>query len=592
MKSSWLCALVFCFGWCSNGVLAQQYFKLFEKGGRPYEQKIARFSNGDILIGGSPLTGETSDQNGGLNLTRLDACGNVRWAMNYQWKKNYMKFKDVEINEAQEIFIYGTAYESPNSEFIFLLKLNNKGNVLAFRVYHGGTVDNFTYNITLYHDRILAYGLLLDWNTPKRGFVAVFDDKLNYQWAKVFEPFESVGEAIVTADNGFLCRSGFYLMKLNAQGEQEWASTLEAQEGTGLYPIAGPLAIKDGYILEAVYDKYAFFYKIDYHGRLSWKSAQFPATNQAADISLLPDGNVLATYNCPGEGENYPCQLLLSPDGAILQQKKLLINQTLHTAAIYHSVAKNRTVNIIGTKDVLAGDLDGPTGFLMQFPLDSLSGKCFQWESFQNTLPNQATFVFTPLALSYFNAAFRNVEASISPSKLEYSFEESCDLSATHLIQLDSVLTCGENWQVRLPSADFKWEDEEPDNPRILERPGIYRASNKDCISPRSYEFNLQRAPCLCNVFLPTAFSPNYDGQNDRLELFSNCKLQEVQMSIYDRWGDKIFSSNAADAHWDGSMKQKRADAGIYVAVVRYQLLNDNNEIQEGSLVQNITLVR
>lgn len=590
MKST-LIGLVWCCSLLSGGAaFSQQYFKLFEKLKIPYEQKIARFSNGDMLIVGSPVTGETSDQNGGVNLTRLDQCGNVRWASNYQWKKNYMKFKDVLINDANEIFVYGTAYEVPNSEFIFLLRLNKNGGLLGFKVFHGGAVDNFTYNIVLKNNRLMAYGLLLDWNTPKQGFLAVFDENLNYQWAKVFEPFESVGQAIITNDNGFLCRSGFYLVKLNAQGNLQWSELLDS--GSGFYPVAGPVDAGDGYVFLAIKEERAFLYKINETGDLIWKSAQFPMANAGADLIQLTEGELLLSYNCPGEGENFPCQLRLSSDGKILQQQKLITNQSLQTASIYHSIGKNRIANIVGSGDVQVANTDKPSGFLLQYSLDSLSGKCFSWESFHNLISNDAVVTFSPLNITFFEPAFRNVEANIIRGSREFLFTESCSLHNESIIQIDTLLQCEESWQVSLPGPGFHWEDETSENTRLLEQAGTYRASDHNCIAPTVYEFNLQKEPCHCSVYLPTAFSPNYDGQNDYLELFSNCIITQVQMTIYNRWGNQLFYMDAPDANWDGMYLQKPVADGLYVAVVRYKLVDETGIAQEGSLVQNVQLIR
>lgn len=592
MKTILYSALVGCLLCCGGSMGAQQYFRLLEASDKPYEQKIARFSNGDILIGGSPLVGETSAQNGGLNLTRLDACGQVRWATNYQWKNNYMTLKDIQITDLQEIYVYGTAFESPNSEYIFLLKLNSKGGVLAFRVYHGGAVDNFTYNIQVKDNQVVAYGLLLDWGTPKRGFVAAFDEKLNFRWGKVFEPFESTGKMILTKENHYVGRSGFYHFKLNPQGKLLWASTLQSEKDAGLYPAAGPLEVNNGYLFQAIHNNTAFFYKLDYNGTLLWKSDAFMATNQPADMSILTADNILVAYSQPDIEENYTCQLVLTPDGKITQQKKLRVDQPLQNANLYHVVDKKRRVNVIGTSKLQTAETRRPSGFILQYALDSSQGRCFSWESFNDLIINQIPLNFTPLELTFFEPRFRQVEAFITATKRNFTFTESCDLAVENIITLDTLLQCGQNWQVRLPNTDFEWEDEVVANPRILEHPGVYRASDNNCISPTTYVFDFKREPCECNVFLPTAFSPNYDGQNDKLTLFSNCTIRTIQFDIYNRWGSKIFSTDTPDVSWDGMCNQKPAETGLYVAVVRYQLLNESNEPQDGIIVQNIQLVR
>ncbi|AEE53081.1 T9SS C-terminal target domain-containing protein [Haliscomenobacter hydrossis] len=580
---------------CGNSGFSQQYFKLLEKSDIPYEQKIARFSNGDLLLGGSPIRGKTASQNGGLNIVRLDQCGNTIWTKNFQWKENFITFKDFSINTDNEIYVYGTAYEGM-SEYIYLLKLDPKGKILAFKVFHFGTVDNFTYNIRILpNGGLMAYGLLLDYNTSKRGFLTVFDEKLNHRWGKVFAPFESSGEAIVTADQGYLCRSSLYTFKFSAAGDLQWSSILESGATNSEYfPVAGPIAVAGGYVFEAIQSEReeAFFYKIDEQGKLLWKSDFFKTSIRAADLLLLDNGEILAMYNHPGSGENYPSQLWLNPSGKITRQRRLIIDQSLQTDAVYQSLGPKGLVNVIGTQDLKAARADRHAGFLLQAALDSIQGPCFRWEDFSSTFANSIPIAIQAQTPSFFPFNIRNVESDINPVPLDYTFAESCDLGLKKLIVQDSLLACGSTWSVSLPNAEFFWEDGIPDNPRILDRPGIYRATDYNCIAPTVYEYQVNRQTCPCPVFLPSAFSPNGDGHNDHLEMFSNCDTKQIELSVYDRWGNQVYQSNGPKPSWDGTFRKSSAERGVYLVAVRYQLLNDSGEVQEGALLQNVLLLR
>ncbi len=143
-----------------------------------------------------------------------------------------------------------------------------------------------------------------------------------------------------------------------------------------------------------------------------------------------------------------------------------------------------------------------------------------------------------------------------------------------------------------MPNADFVWEDGTPTTSRTFTNPGIYRASNYNCIAPTVYEYEVKREACACLVYLPNAFSPNEDGQNDQLRLFSNCPLQNVQMSVYSRWGDRLFEGNNPEVQWDGQAGQRPADPGVYMVALRYQVLDESGNIQEGTLTQKVQLLR
>jgi gliding motility-associated-like protein len=74
--------------------------------------------------------------------------------------------------------------------------------------------------------------------------------------------------------------------------------------------------------------------------------------------------------------------------------------------------------------------------------------------------------------------------------------------------------------------------------------------------------------------------------------MFSNCNVKEIHMSVYNRWGDRIYESKGTKPGWDGTFRQNHADPGVYMVAVRYVLINESNEKQEGTLLQNVALIR
>ncbi|MDR0603737.1 MAG: gliding motility-associated C-terminal domain-containing protein [Bacteroidales bacterium] len=61
------------------------------------------------------------------------------------------------------------------------------------------------------------------------------------------------------------------------------------------------------------------------------------------------------------------------------------------------------------------------------------------------------------------------------------------------------------------------------------------------------------------NVFIPNMFTPNEDGKNDTWKPeMSEYSKEGYQLSIFDRWGQRIFHTTDTEEVWDGSVDGKQ----------------------------------
>jgi gliding motility-associated-like protein len=88
-------------------------------------------------------------------------------------------------------------------------------------------------------------------------------------------------------------------------------------------------------------------------------------------------------------------------------------------------------------------------------------------------------------------------------------------------------------------------------------------------------------------TFVPSAFSPNGDGNNDLLYVRGKC-IKTMQFEIYNRWGEKVFVSTEPTIPWDGTFKGKSLDTGVFVYYLKAEYYNGVIVNQKG----NITLIR
>lgn len=67
------------------------------------------------------------------------------------------------------------------------------------------------------------------------------------------------------------------------------------------------------------------------------------------------------------------------------------------------------------------------------------------------------------------------------------------------------------------------------------------------------------------NLFVPTAFTPNGDGMNDRLYPICVGIKRLVFFRVYDRWGKLVFATNQIGSGWDGRVQGKEQATGGFV---------------------------
>lgn len=91
-----------------------------------------------------------------------------------------------------------------------------------------------------------------------------------------------------------------------------------------------------------------------------------------------------------------------------------------------------------------------------------------------------------------------------------------------------------------------------------------------------------------CNMFIPTAFSPDGDGVNDSWIWQGECIPEDYSMIVFDRWGEQVFSSKDPLKAWDGMVNGKELPSGVYPYRVNYRLLYQEPKEDTGT----ITLVR
>lgn len=88
-------------------------------------------------------------------------------------------------------------------------------------------------------------------------------------------------------------------------------------------------------------------------------------------------------------------------------------------------------------------------------------------------------------------------------------------------------------------------------------------------------------------VGVPSAFSPNGDGNNDILYV-KGLGLAAVNLIVYNRYGEVVFETSDQNIGWDGTFKGRDENPGVFTWVLHYDFVTGDKGFQRG----NTTLIR
>lgn len=88
-----------------------------------------------------------------------------------------------------------------------------------------------------------------------------------------------------------------------------------------------------------------------------------------------------------------------------------------------------------------------------------------------------------------------------------------------------------------------------------------------------------------CKFSYPNAFTPNSDGHNDGWHPVTYGNVDFYLLSVYDRWGKRLFVSSDPRDRWDGTENGRRCEIGTYHYFLRARCVTGHEEQSKGSFI-------
>lgn len=134
---------------------------------------------------------------------------------------------------------------------------------------------------------------------------------------------------------------------------------------------------------------------------------------------------------------------------------------------------------------------------------------------------------------------------------------------------------------------EFLWQDGSTDSVFRATKPGTYDVRVTNSCGTSNSTFVLTET--ICNIYIPSAFTPNGDGLNDLFRISGALYVKDFSMQVYNRWGQVVFTSANAFEGWNGTQQGLALDPGIYTYRIRFTNIQNNEQrIVKGT----VTLLR
>jgi gliding motility-associated-like protein len=137
----------------------------------------------------------------------------------------------------------------------------------------------------------------------------------------------------------------------------------------------------------------------------------------------------------------------------------------------------------------------------------------------------------------------------------------------------------------------YLWDDGSTDQIRRVYDRGDYQVELFDEFGcSTTDELNIKN-DCPSSIWIPNSFTPNDDGINDVLTIMGR-GVEEVEMFIFNRWGEQIWFGNQVGDTWDGTYMNNPVLQDVYVYAFTYKYYDVNGTYHTRTGTGTITLLR
>jgi len=152
---------------------------------------------------------------------------------------------------------------------------------------------------------------------------------------------------------------------------------------------------------------------------------------------------------------------------------------------------------------------------------------------------------------------------------------------------IDRTICDGESIQLSpnlQQAVEYLWQDHSTTSTYEVNDAGLYWVQVSDDCGTASDSVLVNVEDCDCHVYASNVFSPNGDSVNDKFAPQASCSFTSYHLTVFDRFGGLIFETFIPGEGWDGLVKTKEAQVGVYVYLLTYAFEDGDTKQMFGDL--------
>ncbi len=128
------------------------------------------------------------------------------------------------------------------------------------------------------------------------------------------------------------------------------------------------------------------------------------------------------------------------------------------------------------------------------------------------------------------------------------------------------------------------WSTNSTENSITVSESGIYSVEVSNPCGSNKDTAEVLVSNCNCSGFFPNAFTPNGDALNNTFGPIYNCEVKTFKMSVFSKWGEKLFETTDLSNTWDGTYLGVPLQEGTYFYLADVIFSNKRKLSQKGTV--------